>query len=154
MNPTPYLLVIDERFNAETGHRCRPASSRPTKPPQLWYCGYAADKILIPTYYVGSNMGRQHTTWISDETWDRLQNIAGDSVSKKISNAVKYADPEEQMRQNELIRQYNQAKRYLRAIAQKHINGSGAGTVELLEECDWIWNADYEYAGSAKELHK
>ena len=100
-------------------------------------------------------MGRQHTTWISDETWDRLQNIAGDSISKKIANAVKYADPEEQMRQNELIRQYNQAKKYLRAIAQLWIrNGSGAGTVELLEECDWIWNADYEYAGSAKELNK
>ena len=152
MNLTPYLLLSSERINAETGHRCRRASSRPTKPPLNGYCGYAVAEILIPTYYVASNMGRQHTTWISDETWDRLKNIPGDSVSKKIANAIKFADPEEQMRQNELIRQYNQAKRYLRAIAQKHINGSGAGTVELLEECDWIWNADYEYAGSAKEL--
>ena len=89
-------------------------------------------------------MGRQHTTWISDETWERLQNIAGDSVSKKISNAVKFADPEEQMRQNSLMRQYAQAKRYLRAIAKLHYEGSGAGTIDLLEECDWLWEADME----------
>ena len=42
-------------------------------------------------------MGRQHTTWISDETWDRLQNIEGDSVSKRIANAVKQADPDREM---------------------------------------------------------
>jgi len=94
-------------------------------------------------------MGRQHTTWISDETWDRLSNIAGDSVSKKISNAVKFADPDEMMRQNAQTRKLNQCIRYLRVIADKHINGSGAGTIELLEECDWIWNADFEYYGAA-----
>lgn len=42
-------------------------------------------------------MGRQHTTWISDETWDRLDNIEGDSVSKRIANAVKQADPDREM---------------------------------------------------------
>lgn len=42
-------------------------------------------------------MGRQHTTWISDETWDRLANIEGDSVSKRIANAVKQADPDREM---------------------------------------------------------
>jgi len=63
-------------------------------------------------------MGRQHTTWISDETWDRLGNIAGDSVSKKISNAVKFADPNEMMRQNAQMRQYDTAKTTLRDLAK------------------------------------
>jgi hypothetical protein len=40
-------------------------------------------------------MGRQHTTWIDDETWDRLERIAGDSISDKLRNAVKFADPHE-----------------------------------------------------------
>ena len=63
-------------------------------------------------------MGRQHTTWISDETWERLQNIAGDSVSKKISNAVKFADPDQQMIHNSKMRQLAAAKSYLRQIAK------------------------------------
>jgi len=87
-------------------------------------------------------MGRQHTTWISDETWDRLSNIAGDSVSKKISNAVKFADPDEMMRHNAEKRQLSEAKRYLRAIAKLVYSGSSAGSTELLEECDWLWEAD------------
>ena len=89
-------------------------------------------------------MGRQHTTWISDETWDRLRNIAGGSVSKKISNAVRFADPDEMMRHNANMRQLAQAKRYLRAIAAKHYEGSGAGTMELLDECHWLWSADMD----------
>ena len=151
MNLTPYLLLISERINAETGHRSRPASSRPTKPPPLWYCGYAAVKILIPTYYVGSNMGRQHTTWISDETWDRLQNIAGDSVSKKISNAVKFADPNEQMIQNAKMRQFATAKRTLRELAMLictteygRKNATFDDIRDVLDEIDWIWNADMD----------
>ena len=87
-------------------------------------------------------MGRQHTTWISDETWDRLGNIAGDSVSKKISNAVKFADPDEMMRHNAEKRQLSEAKRYLRAIAKLVYSGSSAGCTELLDECDWLWEAD------------
>lgn len=63
-------------------------------------------------------MGRQHTTWISDETWDRLKNIEGDSISKKISNAVKFADPDQQMIQNAKMRQLAAAKSYLREIAK------------------------------------
>ena len=151
MNLTPYLLLSTERINAETGHRCRRASSRPTKPPQLWYCGYAADATLIPTYYVGSNMGRQHTTWISDETWDRLQNIPGDSVSKKISNAVKYADPDQQMIQNALMRQHASMKRVLREVALK-IDGSIPekkratfdDVAELIDSIHYLYNADME----------
>ena len=151
MNPTPYLLVIRERVNAETGHRCRPASSRPTKPPPLWYCGYAAAGILIPTYYVASNMGRQHTTWISDETWDRLQNIAGDSVSKKIANAIKYADPDEQMIQNALMRQHASMKRVLREVARK-IDGCNPekkraifdDIADMIDGIHYLYNADME----------
>jgi len=84
-------------------------------------------------------MGRQHTTWISDETWHRLGNIAGDSVSKKISNAVKFADPDEMMRQNALVRQLAAAKKALRNIANSH------DQIEIdliLSECDWLWGAD------------
>ena len=134
--------------NALPGHRCRRASSRHTKPPLNGYCGYAAEEILIPTYYVGSNMGRQHTTWISDETWDRLQNIAGDSVSKKISNAVKYADPNEMMRMNALMRQFNEAKKALRAISKncsKELPVNSVYEIDLiLDNIEWIWNADIE----------
>jgi predicted CopG family antitoxin len=42
-------------------------------------------------------MGRQHTTWISDESWTKLQNIKGDSVSEKIRNAIDQADPDREM---------------------------------------------------------
>jgi len=87
-------------------------------------------------------MGRQHTTWISDETWDRLKNISGKSVSARLATAVKYHDPDHVMKMNAQLRQLLQAKKYLRAIAELHINGSGAGTTELLEECDWIWGVD------------
>ena len=93
-------------------------------------------------------MGRQHTTWISDETWDRLQNIAGDSVSKKISNAVKYADPNEMMRMNALMRQFNEAKKALRAISKncsKELPVNSVYEIDLiLDNIEWIWNADIE----------
>lgn len=89
-------------------------------------------------------MGRQHTTWISDETWDRLGNIAGDSVSKKISNAVKFADPDEMMRHNAQMRQLAAAKKALRDIA--NINNmtyvSFPELVDILDDCDWLWGAD------------
>lgn len=87
-------------------------------------------------------MGRQHTTWISDETWDRLGNIAGDSVSKKISNAVKFADPDEMMRHNAQIRQMIQAKKYLQMIAKEFDRRDFQAVEAILEECDWIWGAD------------
>ena len=151
MNLTPYLLLSSERINAETGHRGRRASSRPTKPPLNGYCGYAAEETLIPTYYVRSTMGRQHTTWISDETWDRLQNIAGDSVSKKISNAVQFADPNEMMIQNARMRQFATAKRMLRELAQMidttsygHKSATFDDIRDVLDENDWIWAADMD----------
>lgn len=90
-------------------------------------------------------MGRQHTTWISDETWDRLSNIAGDSVSKKISNAVRFADPDEMMIQNAKMRQLTAAKSVLREIALRvqEGNASSIGSLEsLLDEFDWLWDSD------------
>ena len=94
-------------------------------------------------------MGRQHTTWISDETWDRLRNIGGGSVSKKISNAVKYADPDEMMIQKALMRQYAFAKVTLRRIAaqlpmQPHDSKQVAleNIDQILADADWIWGAD------------
>ena len=87
-------------------------------------------------------MGRQHTTWISDETWDRLGNIAGDSVSKKISNAVKFADPDEMMRQNAQMRQYDKAKTTMRMLAYLLEHKDYQAMDAMLEETEWIWGAD------------
>jgi hypothetical protein len=94
-------------------------------------------------------MGRQHTTWISDETWDRLGNIAGDSVSKKISNAVKFADPDEMMRHNSYMRQYDKAKTTLRELSKMieetqygHKSATLDDIRDILHEIDWIWGAD------------
>ena len=96
-------------------------------------------------------MGRQHTTWISDETWERLQNIPGDSISKKISNAVKYADPDEQMIQTAKMRQFATAKRTLRELAMLictteygRKNATFDDIRDVLDEIDWIWNADMD----------
>ena len=144
MNLTPYLLLISERINAETGHRCRRASSRPTKPPLNGYCGYAADEILIPTYYIGSNMGRQHTTWISEESWERLANIEGNSVSRKIARAIKFADPDAMMVQRALMRQFATAKAILRDIAAAHSIQDWHMMDAILENNSWIWEADMD----------
>ena len=62
-------------------------------------------------------MGRQHTTWISDETWEELQNIGGDSVSKKIRNAIAMANPEREMVVKAKMRQLETAKNVLKRIA-------------------------------------
>jgi len=89
-------------------------------------------------------MGRQHTTWISDETWDRLQNIAGESVSKKISNAVKYADPDQMMRHAEDLRRLARAKNALRAIA-KVVKDDHQEICPILEDVEFlIWGADMD----------
>lgn len=61
-------------------------------------------------------MGRQHTTWISDETWERLKDIPGDSTSERLRNAVKFADPNEQMVTNAKMRQLDTARNALKRI--------------------------------------
>jgi hypothetical protein len=62
-------------------------------------------------------MGRQHTTWISDETWRKLDNIDGDSISEKIRNAIEQADPDREMAFNAKMRQLGRAKDALKRIA-------------------------------------
>jgi hypothetical protein len=62
-------------------------------------------------------MGRQHTTWISEENWRKLENIGGDSVSAKIGNAISMADPDREMVFNAKMRQLERAKNALKRIA-------------------------------------
>ena len=93
-------------------------------------------------------MGRQHTTWISDETWERLQNIAGESVSKKIANAVKYADPDDQMIQKSNLRALARLKsgyRELAAIDLSRPEDLANSVYNILNELEHlIWEADME----------
>jgi len=97
-------------------------------------------------------MGRQHTTWISDETWERLQNIGGDSISKKIGNAVKQADPDNHMIIQAKLRQLEACKNALRNINQaiyklqegmeQHEGQSIAAITEQLDNCQHLlWEA-------------
>ena len=88
-------------------------------------------------------MGRQHTTWISDETWDRLENIEGDSVSKRIANAVKQADPDREMVIKAKLRQLERARQALRTIHRLiHLNDDShlPDIVDELEEVWWLVN--------------
>lgn len=96
-------------------------------------------------------MGRQHTTWISDETWDKLKNIQGESISKKISNAVKAADPDQEMIYNALMRQHASMKRVLREVARK-IDGSNPEKkratfdeiADMIDSIHYLYSADME----------
>lgn len=98
-------------------------------------------------------MGRQHTTWISDETWERLQNIAGDSVSKKISNAVKYADPDDQMIQKSNLRALARLKSGYRELAKLDLSQTedvANSVYEILNELEHlIWEADLDQEGNS-----
>jgi hypothetical protein len=83
-------------------------------------------------------MGRQHTTWISDETWEELQNIGGDSVSKKIRNAVAMANPEREMVIKAKLRQLERAKAALKRI-KTLINRPDHGIQAIINELEDIW---------------
>lgn len=76
-------------------------------------------------------MGRQHTTWISDETWDRLQNIEGDSVSKRIANAVKQADPDREMVLNAEMRRLSRLVDAMKTINSLLVR-------ENKDDLDWL----------------
>lgn len=76
-------------------------------------------------------MGRQHTTWISDETWDRLQNIEGDSVSKRIANAVKQADPDREMVINAEMRRLSRLVEAMKTINSLLVR-------ENKDDLDWL----------------
>ncbi len=88
-------------------------------------------------------MGRQHTTWISDETWEQMKRIPGESVSERFRNAVKFADPVEGMRLRSLERQLEVAKDALYRInivlvddgdSLQDINDILAGVYWLVEQ--------------------
>lgn len=81
-------------------------------------------------------MGRQHTTWISDETWERLKNIEGKSVSARIANAVKAADPDHEMIIKARMRQLRTAKDALRQISL--IMSKEIPDTEMLTDIDQV----------------
>ena len=90
-------------------------------------------------------MGRQHTTWISDETWEELQNIGGDSVSKKIRNAIAMANPEREMVVKAKMRQLETAKNALKRVNSIADNSTAATAdhavqkiKEIMEEVWWM----------------
>ena len=91
-------------------------------------------------------MGRQHTTWISNETWDRLQNIEGDSVSKRIANAVKQADPDREMVINAEMRRLSRlvdAMKNINALLVRDNIDDLMGTIVKIElivdEVEFCW---------------
>ena len=92
-------------------------------------------------------MGRQHTTWISEENWQKLTNIPGESTSSRIGYAIKHVDPDHQMWVNAKMRQLEQAKSALRQIARvskdenERPNFKLEFIEELIEEFEWLWEA-------------
>jgi hypothetical protein len=85
-------------------------------------------------------MGRQHTTWISDETWEELQNIGGDSVSRKIRNAVAMANPEREMVLKAKLRQLERAKDALKSIATILNTAKGQFALDSIkDEIEEVW---------------
>ena len=83
-------------------------------------------------------MGRQHTTWISDETWEELENIGGDSISKKIRNAVAMANPEREMVIKAKLRQLERAKAAIKRV-QHLINQPDHGIQAIINELEDVW---------------
>ena len=96
-------------------------------------------------------MGRQHTTWINEENWKKLENIPGNSTSSKIGYAIEHVDPDHQMWVNAKLRQLETAKTALRDIAkdvytinegiEDNLDGVLDKWTELLGEIQWLWEA-------------
>lgn len=96
-------------------------------------------------------MGRQHTTWLSEENWQKLENIPGDSTSGKIGYAIKHVDPDHQMWVNAKMRQLETAKRTLQKLAHcihdlqesSHANLHPELTYldDLIADIEWLWEA-------------
>lgn len=96
-------------------------------------------------------MGRQHTTWISEENWRKLANIPGESTSSRIGYAIKHVDPDHQMWVNAKMRQLDAAKTALRSIAkdiyeinegiEDNVDGCLDAWTKLLTEIQWLWEA-------------
>ncbi len=87
-------------------------------------------------------MGRQHTTWISEENWKKLENIPGKSVSSKIGKAISQADPDTQMWINANLRQLELCKITLQAI-QHEVAADHVSVLDniskLIEEVEHLW---------------
>jgi len=82
-------------------------------------------------------MGRQHTTWISDETWDQLQRIGGDSISDKLRNAVRYCDPQQMQLNIAAQARLDVAMEALRAIRKA---ADGDYLTKMYQDVDEILN--------------
>jgi nitrogen-specific signal transduction histidine kinase len=91
-------------------------------------------------------MGRQHTTWISDETWTKLENVKGDSVSEKIRNAIEQVDPDREMVLKAEMRRLNRLVEAMKSIDKLVLKSSSdmniheilgriQGVVESVEFC-------------------
>jgi len=96
-------------------------------------------------------MGRQHTTWISEENWQKLENIPGKSTSSKIGYAIEHVDPDHQMWVNAKLRQLEAAKTALRDIS-KEVFGANLQDEDdmasrlyqlndIVREIEWLWEA-------------
>ena len=91
-------------------------------------------------------MGRQHTTWISDETWNILEKIEGKSVSDKIRFAIEKFDPDREMLINSEMRRLNRLVEACKSInklvmtpgtemSPHEILGRIEGTLDGVEFC-------------------
>jgi len=87
-------------------------------------------------------MGRQHTTWISEENWKKLENIPGKSVSNRIGKAIDMADPDTHMRFMAKVRQLDLCKITLQAI-QHEVHADQVSVLDniskLIEEVEHLW---------------
>jgi predicted CopG family antitoxin len=92
-------------------------------------------------------MGRQHTTWISDETWTKLENIKGDSVSEKIRNAIEQVDPDREMvlkaemrRLNRLVEAIKRINELVSMPSSKMNDNEILGRIEaVVESVEFCW---------------
>ena len=96
-------------------------------------------------------MGRQHTTWINEANWKKLDNIPGNSTSSKIGYAIEHVDPDHQMWVNAKLRQLETGKNALRRLAQcinvleeiapNIFHPELKVLAEIIDEVEWLWEA-------------
>ena len=96
-------------------------------------------------------MGRQHTTWINEANWKKLDNIPGNSTSSKIAYAIEHVDPDHQMWVNAKLRQLETAKTALRDISKQvfganlHDEDDMASRLyqlnDIVRDIEWLWEA-------------
>lgn len=91
-------------------------------------------------------MGRQHTTWISDETWRKLENIKGDSVSEKIRNAIDQADPDREMVLNAEMRRLSRLVAAMKKINDLLVRDNADDALgvcmiieEIVDDVEFCW---------------